>query len=56
MVYELSVTMFTTFAYVVLAWTAIMALFIVGTTLWQLRETFGATEIEEPTQMVGGDD
>ncbi|MFC6723160.1 hypothetical protein ACFQE1_01885 [Halobium palmae] len=56
MVYELGATTFSVFAYVVLTWTAIMALFIVGTTFWQMNRIFGQPGDEKPTQPVGGDD
>ncbi|MFC6723161.1 hypothetical protein ACFQE1_01890 [Halobium palmae] len=56
MVYELSATTFSVFAYVVLTWTAIMALFIVGTTFWQMNQVFGKHRGGQPAQPVGGDD
>jgi hypothetical protein len=56
MVYELTATTFSAFAYVVLTWTAIMALFIVGTTFWQMNQAFRTSESGQPTQPVAGDD
>jgi hypothetical protein len=56
MVYELSATTFSLFAYVVLTWTAIMALFIVGATLWQMNRAFRMSGGGQATQPVGDDD
>jgi hypothetical protein len=59
MVYELSAMTFSVFAYVVLTWTAIMALFILGTTFWQMNQVFGIfgkREGRESTKPVAGDD
>jgi len=55
MVYELSATLFTAFAYVILTWTAIMALFIVGTTFRQMKQVFGTSEADQPVLGAGDD-
>jgi hypothetical protein len=53
--YPISASVFTVLVYSLVTWAAILATFIVGTGVWQIKQTFGAPAEPTPNAVPGDD-